>query len=139
MGLVNPLIFVDANIFLDFYRAPAGNIGLTLLQRINDHHDAIVTGDQVEMEFKKNRQAVILDAYNQVIVSGAKFSLPTFLIGTPEEKRLKSLKDEMEKHAFDIKESVKSVLRDPVTSDPVYRIAESLFRADTTLSLSRRK
>jgi PIN domain len=136
--LVNPLIFVDANILLDFYGAPFGNAGLTLLQRINNHHDVIITGDQVEMEFKKNRQRVIRESFGKVIVSSAQVTLPAFLVGSPEEKELKRLQTEMDAQANAIKDSVKAMLRDP-TSDPVYDVVEALVRADTPFSLSRKK
>jgi hypothetical protein len=134
-----PLIFIDANIFLDFYRQPAGNTGLSLLEKVNDHHDAIITGDQVEMEFKKNRQKVIQTFHSQMKVSGANFPLPAFLAGSKQEEALQALRKRLEKHAEDIKVDIAGVLKDPHTADPVFRVAEKLFRADTELSLSRKK
>ena len=57
----NYLVFVDTNILLDFYRFRRES-GLVLLQRFDKIHDRLITTYQVEMEFKKNRQRVILDA-----------------------------------------------------------------------------
>ena len=57
---MDPLIFIDTNILLDFYRIRRSDVSLSFLKRIDDHHSDIVVGSQVEMEFKKNRQSVII-------------------------------------------------------------------------------
>lgn len=56
------LLFIDTNILLDFYRVRGRQGELSILDHIDQHHDRIITGSQVEMEFKKNRSAVILDS-----------------------------------------------------------------------------
>jgi len=61
---MDALIFVDTNILLDFYRVRSGGGGLELLDLIEAHKDILITGSQVEMEYKKNRQRVILEALN---------------------------------------------------------------------------
>jgi predicted nucleic acid-binding protein len=43
------LIFIDTNIFLDFYRA-TGSADFKLLGRLKAIHDRIITSAQVEME-----------------------------------------------------------------------------------------
>lgn len=48
-----PLLFVDTNVLLDFYRAN-NNAGVALLAKLDGLHDCIITTCQVEMEFKKN-------------------------------------------------------------------------------------
>jgi PIN domain len=53
-----PLIFIDTNIFLDFYRA-TGSADFKLLGRLKVIHDRIITSAQVEMEFQKNRQKLL--------------------------------------------------------------------------------
>jgi hypothetical protein len=50
---MDALLFIDTNIFLDFYRVRGGGEGLSLLQRVEEHHDRIITGDQVEMEYNR--------------------------------------------------------------------------------------
>ncbi|MDO8703509.1 MAG: PIN domain-containing protein [Sulfuricaulis sp.] len=59
---MDALIFIDTNIFLDFYRYPQGSAVLPILGYIDGNHDKIITGNQIEMEFKKNRQKVILES-----------------------------------------------------------------------------
>ena len=53
------LLFIDTNIFLDFYRQVGRESDLSILKHISQHHDRIITTCQVEMEFKKNRPCVI--------------------------------------------------------------------------------
>jgi hypothetical protein len=62
---LDALIFIDTNIFLDFYRIRGDGVGLGLLEKIGDHHDRIITDSQIEME-KKNRQQIILDSLKAV-------------------------------------------------------------------------
>jgi len=47
-----PLLFVDTNIFLDFYRA-TGSADFKLLGRLNRVQENIITSHQVEMEFQR--------------------------------------------------------------------------------------
>ena len=60
------LIFVDTNIWLDFYRVRGKAADLSLLKKIDEHRDSLISTSQVEMEFKKNRPAVILDSYHRL-------------------------------------------------------------------------
>ena len=57
------LLFVDTNIWLDFYRSQTG-AGLSLLRHLEDVKDQIIMTYQVEIEFKGNRQRIISDSYN---------------------------------------------------------------------------
>ena len=56
------LIFIDTNIYLDFYRAREATFEKSMIQHIDKNHDKIITTDQVLMEYKNNRQKVIIDA-----------------------------------------------------------------------------
>ena len=58
----DPLLFIDTNIYLDFYRA-SGSSDFKLLDRLEKVHDKIISSAQVEMEFQKNRQKRIRDAF----------------------------------------------------------------------------
>ena len=63
---MDALIFIDTNIFLDFYRIRSSDISVSYLDLINSNHDKIITGTQIEMEYKKNRQNVILESINKI-------------------------------------------------------------------------
>ena len=47
------LIFIDTNIFLDFYRQRKTDLALSQLRHIEQNIGEIITGNEVEMEFKK--------------------------------------------------------------------------------------
>lgn len=60
------LIFIDTNIFLDFYRFKKSDITLKYLDTIDKHHSRIITTSQVEMEFMKNRAEEIKKTYTSI-------------------------------------------------------------------------
>lgn len=57
------LLFIDTNIFLDFYSFDK-EMSMKFLEEIKIHKDIIITTRQVEMEFKKNRQKRLLEAFS---------------------------------------------------------------------------
>ncbi len=59
---MDALIFIDTNIFLDFYRDRKSDISMKFLEQIEACKERLILGSQVEMEYKKNRQAVILES-----------------------------------------------------------------------------
>ena len=77
---LDALIFIDTNIFLDFYRIRKSNVSLKYLEEIEKHIDLIITSSQVEMEFKKNRQSVILESIGEVNkINNVNISVPAIL------------------------------------------------------------
>ena len=54
------LLFVDANIWLDFYRART-EAALSLLRHLETISGQIIVTYQLEMEVKKNRQNAIVE------------------------------------------------------------------------------
>jgi len=59
---LDALIFIDTNIILDFYRIRKNDVGIEYLNKIRSNITKIITGTQIAMEFKKNRQKVILES-----------------------------------------------------------------------------
>ena len=53
------LVFIDANILLDFYRL-AGQSAIRQLKALERHQDNLILGDQLRMEFMNNRQRAII-------------------------------------------------------------------------------
>ena len=87
---MDPLIFIDTNILLDFYRIRRGDVGLSLLERFDNHHGEIITGSQVEMEFKRNRQIEIIRQLSDFKKgSSGNSSLPAILSETQLGKTYK--------------------------------------------------
>lgn len=62
--LGDALLFVDTNVLLDFYRIRKSDVSIKYLQQLEECKDRLIIGSQVEMEFKKNRQRVIVEALN---------------------------------------------------------------------------
>src|SRR5262245_52728107 len=62
MCKIRKLLFVDTNIWLDFYRAQ-NETALSLLQQLEKNAKSIISTYQLEMEFK-NRQAAFLGGMN---------------------------------------------------------------------------
>jgi len=55
-------LFIDTNIWLDFYRSRGADLSLKLLDHVRSISDKLIVTYQIEMEFKKNRQAAILES-----------------------------------------------------------------------------
>lgn len=131
------LIFIDTNIFLDFYRS-RGDANLALLKRIDEHHKNIVTTSQVEMEFKKNRQKVILESANMLKAPAAVGDIPVFLREAASVKILKRISKESEARVKALRARVNKMMQNPTGVDPVYRCAQRLWKTmSNPLHLSR--
>lgn len=130
-----PLIFIDTNIWLDFYRSET-EAGIRLLEHVDSISDRIIVCPQVEMEFKKNRQATILQSIKDL--KGFKsVSRPGIFSDAKAAKALhKSLKraDQLIK-GMNVR--LAKILEDPSGYDPVYKIFQRVFHKDDPLRLTR--
>jgi hypothetical protein len=135
---VEYILFIDTNVLLDFYRA-RNDTSLHLLERIDQNHDNIVTTYQVEMEFKKNRQAAILSALKELRKPDFKGSVPAFLKEAKTVASMARSEKQTKEQARKLRERTKRLLANPTTNDPVYKPIQRLFRDDTPLNLSRQK
>jgi uncharacterized protein with NAD-binding domain and iron-sulfur cluster len=137
---MDALIFVDTNIFLDFYRVRGGDEGLNLLNRVDEHHDRIITTAQVEMEYKKNRQAVILDSLNRFKTPDwGGLTPPAFLSDAQPATAIVKSKSEISSQQKKLKKRIEAILRNPSTNDPVFKILQRLFKCKSDFNLSRDK
>lgn len=82
------LLFIDTNIFLDFYRA-RNDAGISLFSKIDALHDQTITTCQVAMEFKKNRQKVIAESVSLLKPPEFNLSTPAFLSDAATVKVIK--------------------------------------------------
>ena len=137
---MDTLIFIDTNILLDFYRIRGGDVGLSLLSHIDKHHDKIITGNQVEMEFKKNRQKVLLESINRIKnPEWAGLSPPAFLSEAQPVKVIQKNKKELIKQQAALKKRLGTILKNPVRNDPVYQCMQRLFKNGNDYNLDRKK
>lgn len=132
-----PLVFIDTNVLLDFYRS-RNESGLTLLRRLDGLHDHIITSYQVEMEFKKNRQEAIKESLSKLEIPH-KIRPAAFLHKTKSLKALNSGIDEIKERIKNMRQHLMDILADPTSKDPVYEIVQRLFTNSTDNNLSKDK
>ncbi len=95
---MDALIFIDTNILLDFYRIRGGEVGLSLLKHIDGNHGRIITGNQVEMEYKKNRQHVILRSLRDLkMPDWTGLTPPAFVAAAQPARQIAKSKDKIAK------------------------------------------
>lgn len=135
------LVFIDTNILLDFYRVRGQDGGLSILQHFEGNHDRIISTAQVEMEYKKNRQRVIVDCLNKEIklptTSGS--VVPSFLLGSQPGDGYTKAKSALDEQLKRLKERTAKLLDTPNQNDPVYIALQRLFKADCDIHLTREK
>jgi hypothetical protein len=132
---IKNLLFVDTNILLDFYRA-RNETGLQLLGRVAKLSDRLIVTYQLEMEFKKNRQAAILESIVGLGIS-LNISRPGVFSDSKATKAISRNLKEAEKHAHSLKNRLIRALEHPTKHDPVYKICQRLFHKQDDLVLTR--
>ena len=134
------LVFIDTNILLDFYRGVGREGGLAILDHLDGNHHRIITGSQVEMEFKKHRQRVIIDAYRSLVVPDkGRLALPAFLAESKQAGAISKNQAKLQDLLKTLKERTSRILNRPQQYDIVYRCTQRLFRSDSPHNLSRNK
>jgi len=135
-GLNSPLIFIDTNVLLDFYRAK-NSTGLSLLKKLDNAHGKIVTTYQVEMEFKKNRQAVFAEGMKTIKLDSTMSAPPAYLKGhrsfESAKKEFNSVKEKLQR----VRESHSLALSNPTSHDKVYQSCQRLFKSRQPHCMSR--
>lgn len=137
---MDTLIFIDTNIFLDFYRIRAGGAGLSVLKHIDDNVKKIITGNQIEMEFKKNRQRVILDSISRFKTpEWSGLTTPAFLTEAQPARIIDKSKQELIKQQTVLKRRMEAILKNPVSNDSVFQTLQRLFKTQSPYNLDRTK
>ena len=136
------LLFIDTNILLDFYRQVGRESDLSILKHIDQHHDRIITTSQIEMEFKKNRLRVIAKSLAELkSPNWGGLHLPAYLASSHQASGLYTGRTQINKLIKTLQKRVPRVFKKPTQHDPVYKVAQRLFKANTPygLSLSKEK
>ena len=132
------LLFIDTNIFLDFYRQVGRESNLSILKHFGQHHDRIITTRQVEMEFKKNRPRVIADSLSAIkSPDWGRLKLPAYLARSASG--LSTRRTQIDDLVKTIQKRGRRVFEKPTQYDPVYKVVQRLFAANTRYSLSGSK
>jgi hypothetical protein len=137
---LDALVFIDTNIFLDFYRVRGTEAGLSVLKHIDANRGRIITGDQVQMEFKKNRQRVVLESLD--LAKGpdwSKMQVPLFLRESSPTRAVERARSDVAAQITKIRVRIEKVLQNPARFDEVYQSAQALFKSTSPFNLSRDK
>ena len=135
---LDALIFIDTNIFLDFYRIRKSNVSLKYLEEIEKHFDLIITISQVEMEFKKNRQSVILESIGEVKkINNVNISVPAILSDAKAVEMIEKSKKNISKKQKELRERIEKILKNPTYNDPVFKSLQKLFSYKSDINLNR--
>lgn len=133
------LIFIDTNIFLDFYRIRNSDISMKYLDLIDKNHDQIIITDQVEMEFNKHRLEIILESLKAFKPPDfANLVPPAIFCNSVPAKIIEKLKKQMQQQHTELKDRLNKVLENPIANDKVYQTLQRLFKnKDSELNLHK--
>jgi hypothetical protein len=132
---IHKLLFIDTNIWLDFYRA-RNEITLELLGDVEKVTDRVIVSYQLESEFKRNRQAAIREGMQELKAPTQIPRLGIFSDAKATKMMSKSLKD-AEKRVKALKARLGKVLANPAVHDPVYKACQRVFHRTDDLVLTR--
>lgn len=132
---MSKLIFIDTNIFLDFYRIRKGSIGLKFLEKIEDNLDDIIISSQVQMEYLKNRQDAILDYLKEMKSDVKGLSVPSILQDSQPAKVYSKKSKEAEKQLKNLRERINKIFANPSYNDPVFKVVNRIFKKKYDLHL----
>ena len=110
-----------------------------MLERLDGNHDQLITTSQVEMEFKKNRQKVIRDEALNAFKAPqwSTLNLPAFISESQPAASLEKARTKIDQQSSKVKARIERVLKNPTQNDPVYKIAQRLFKAHSACHLYR--
>lgn len=135
MSSIRKLLFVDTNLWLDFYRA-RNDAGLALLSHLESVADCIIATYQLEMEFKKHRQEALLEGF-QVLKAPSFPGRPGLFSDAKAMKSIQKSADRIDKQFKGLKSRLSSVLKDPTRHDRVYQVCQRVFHREDPLVLTR--
>lgn len=137
-NILDTLLFVDTNVLLDFYRIRKSDIGLKYIEQLEACKDRLITGSQIEMEYKKNRQRVIVESLNNFGSPDlGKLTAPACVADLQAMKMIDKMKSELLLQKKKVDEKIQKILRDPIYNDTVYQCLQRLFKHNSPHNLSR--
>lgn len=135
---LDALIFVDTNIFLDFYRTRRSDVSMSYIARLEDCKARLILGSQVEMEFKKNRQKVILETINTFKKPDwGKLTPPALFADAKATQMIDERKNDIERYQKVINGKIEKILETPSKYDDLFKGLQRLFKSKTDFNLGR--
>jgi hypothetical protein len=132
---IKKLLFIDTNIWLDFYRART-DAGLSLLHHVEKVSDRLIVSYQLEMEYKRNRQAAILEGM-QELKPPTHISRPGLFSDAKAVKAMQANLKAASERVKTLKGKLKNALENPAQYDPVYQACQRIFHRNDPLVLTR--
>lgn len=134
----NYIMFVDTNILLDFYRERKSDVSLKFLNELENVSDRLILGSQLEMEYKKNRQLVILESLGKFgVPDWGKLSTPAIISEMQAVEQIARAKETISKQHKLLSDKIKKILENPIAQDKVYQVLQRIFKMDSELNLNR--
>lgn len=135
---MDALLFIDTNILLDFYRERKSDVSIKFLEQMEAVKDRLILGSQVEMEYKKNRQIVILESLGKFgTPDWGKLTTPALVSETQAAEMIKKNQKEITKQQKVISEKIQKILENPGTHDEVYKVLQRIFKHKSSFNLNR--
>ncbi|BFT30211.1 hypothetical protein D210916BOD24_13870 [Alteromonas sp. D210916BOD_24] len=135
---MDALLFIDTNIFLDFYRDRKSDVSTKFLEQIEHFKDRLILGSQLEMEYKKNRQVVILETLGKFgSPDWNKLSPPALISELQASKMIKKHQKEIGTQQKKVTEKIQKILKNPGANDDVYRVLQRVFKHSSNFNLNR--
>lgn len=134
---IQKLLFIDTNIWLDFYRASSDAL-LELLEKVEAMQDRLIVTHQLEMEFKANRQKVILQAH-KLLGDSAPKQIPAIgvLVDASTFKKVNKTLQSAKARVGRLQAKLLAFIEKPTTSDPVFKTCQRIFHKNDALTLTR--
>lgn len=135
----NTLLFVDANIYLDFYRIRDSELEKKWLDNLYEYAETLIMTEQCYMEILKNRHKAINDSFKQVkklIEDEKNLKIPAFISSRNSQaiaKHLKSCKNDI----LNIEKEYAKVLKDRNKDEVFISIKKIIDKIDKRYYLSR--
>jgi len=129
------LVFVDTNILLDLYRQ-GGDSAERQLTALERHKDSLIVGEQVRMEYLKNRQKVIVQGQKNVKNPDRPF-VPPILSDYQPAKIWKKNHEQALVQAKKVQAKIDLILRDPLHHDRLFQALMRIFKHKGPYNLLR--
>ena len=111
---------------------------MKFLEKIEVYKDRLILSSQVEMEYKKNRQTVILDSLGKCATPDwGKLIIPALVSETRAAEMIKKNKKEITKQQKLISEKIRNILEKPTNHDEIYKLLQRIFKHKSDFNLNR--
>ena len=108
------------------------------LEEIEKHNDILISTSQVEMEYKKNRQAAVIESFAEVKkINSININVPVILSNLHVVKMIKRSKNDINTQQKRLKEKIEKILKNPNRNDNVFIKLQKIFNHKSATNLNR--